>query len=94
MIDNKLWNILLKWRQNPNYFATNRELRDAIDARIAEVEGVLFVAGTPDIAGNILSEEALIKMADNVTRFWDAERKALIYRGPMPPHKAKGATNE
>lgn len=52
------------------------------------VEGVLFVAGQPGIDGNIFTEDALIKMADNVTTFWDANKRALVYRGPKPPEAA------
>lgn len=44
------------------------------------MEGVLFVAGEPDAAGNIFTEQSLIAMADGVTKFYDEGRKALVMK--------------
>lgn len=47
-----------------------------------QIEAVVIVAGVPDTRGNILSAEAVQKMADGVRLFFDAQRQALVYRGP------------
>ena len=48
------------------------------------VEAILFRADVPDSGGNIYPASELCKLADNVTKFWDEDRKVLLYRGPMP----------
>lgn len=50
--------------------------------RPRQVEGVLAVADQAGADGVVFTAETLRGMADGVTKFWDEERNALIYRGP------------
>jgi hypothetical protein len=54
-----------------------------LQERAREMHGVVAVAGQPDRDGNVLDAEALRALADNQFLFWEEDRQALIYRGPL-----------
>ena len=54
-----------------------------LQQRAREATGVIAIAGQPDRDGTVLDAAALRALADDKFLFWEEERQALIYRGPM-----------
>lgn len=52
-----------------------------------QAERVVAFGDVPDKSNHVYPSAELRKMADGVRLFWDEERRALIYRGPAPPHE-------
>jgi hypothetical protein len=48
------------------------------------IEFYIAVADKPSPSGQVFPAVELMKMADNITLFWDDAHQALIYRGPLP----------
>lgn len=54
-----------------------------LQQRAREASGIVAIAGEPDRDGTVLDAAALQALADGKFLFWEEERQALIYRGPM-----------